>query len=225
MRYIFALIFISISSTANATEVYECRNGGFPQYEGIQLAEIVAASGEKVHARNDWGGCPDKDGCKQSGYLINGDKVLITPEINAWVCVYYLGKSNDYAGYVPKENINYIPYSLKPKLSNWFGVWKSLGGEYANSLNITLDEKGRLQVNGQAYWYGGQNSFNEDIVHVGQVSACAKPEANKLTIKEGDDEFSCKLNLELLSTFLVVSDNGNCGGMNVRFNAVYQQRP
>ena len=35
------------------------------------------------------------------------------------------------------------------------------------------------------------------------------------------DDNDCVVELTLLGKFLVVTDNGNCGGMNVRFVNVY----
>jgi len=34
----------------------------------------------------------------------------------------------------------------------------------------------------------------------------------------------CKATLVLLPPFLVASDNGGCGGMNVRFDGVYRRQ-
>jgi hypothetical protein len=39
--------------------------------------------------------------------------------------------------------------------------------------------------------------------------------------KEGDDESSCVVKLHRRGPYLVVSDNGNCGGLNVSFGGIY----
>jgi hypothetical protein len=40
-----------------------------------------------------------------------------------------------------------------------------------------------------------------------------------------NDESSCRANFALVGNFLLVSDSGKCGGMNVNFNNVYTKAP
>jgi len=205
-------------------EPYSCRNGAFPGYENLALGQIVAAKGEKVHARDDGKGCPQADKCRQKGYLINGDRVLVKPAQQGWVCSYYLGKKNDYTGYITQGKVRLVQYAATPAPSAWAGKWRSLGGRFANKIAITTTQNGQLQVEGRAFWYGGKTpDGNSDIVHFGGVSGKAAATGNRLTISEGSDKYSCVAHLRLLGSLLVVNDNGNCGGMNVRFDAVYRK--
>lgn len=59
------LVLVLFSGATYAIEPYTCRNGAFPEYEGIKPARIVAGDGEKVHARKDSEGCPKDDKCRE----------------------------------------------------------------------------------------------------------------------------------------------------------------
>jgi hypothetical protein len=60
-----------------------------------------------------------------------------------------------------------------------------------------------------------------DNIHTGVVNGSARPEGNVLVVE--DD--ICRATLRLVGDYLVVSDNSDCGGMNVRFDGVYRRRP
>jgi len=82
-------------------------------------------------------------------------------------------------------------------------------------LDIRRDGKSAsLKVKGEAYWHGlGDN------VHVGAVAATAQPQGHELVLVEEE----CQVTLKLVGDFLIASDNSECGGVNVRFNGVYQK--
>lgn len=48
---------------------------------------------------------------------------------------------------------------------------------------------------------------------------------NTLAVGDPSDQYECAAELQWLAGNVVVSDNGHCGGMNVRFDAVYGTRP
>ncbi len=48
------------------------------------------------------------------------------------------------------------------------------------------------------------------------------PQGNVLRVV--DEEQGCEVTLTFVGTLLVAHDNGECGGMNVRFDGVYQKR-
>lgn len=223
MPTILILLLYSLSFSSYAVEPYSCRNGHFPTYDGIHLAEITGNTNEKVHAREDSDGCPEPESCKRKGYLIKGDKVLATTPSDGWVCIYYLGKKNDYVGWVKQQEIRDVDVPVLPKLDGWLGKWESIGA--VNLIQIRPGKSGQLQVFGKARWLGGKNSYGEAIVHFGQVHGEAHPEANKLVITENNPDQSCVVNLNLIDAFIVATDNEKCGGMNVRFNGVYRQKP
>ncbi len=223
MPTILILLLFGLSFSSYALEPYSCRNGHFPTYDAIHLAEIVGNASDKVYARGDWDGCPEQVSCKQKGYLIKGDRVLATKPSDGWVCIYYLGKKSDYVGWVKQTELRDISVPVLAKLEDWFGIWQSIGA--INSIQIRPENSGMLKVNGKAKWLGGKNSYGEAIVHFGQVHGVAHPNENRLVITESNEDQSCVLNLNLIDAFLVATDNERCGGMNVRFNGVYKLKP
>ena len=70
----------------------------------------------------------------------------------------------------------------------------------------------------------GEVSFAAPVVGgaVGGVEASAAPQGNVLRVV--DEEQGCEVTLTFLGTRLVAHDNDECGGMNVRFDGVYQKR-
>lgn len=118
MNFRIILILLASPITFYAIEPYTCRNGAFPSYTELNLGEIVAGAGERVHARDDSEGCPNQTKCIQKGYLVNGDRVLTAHPADGWVCIYYFGKNTDYTGWVSQRDVRAIPYPKKPALQD-----------------------------------------------------------------------------------------------------------
>lgn len=227
MQRLLSVLVLFSGVTYATVEPYTCANGGFPGYEGIEPARIVARDGEKVHAREDSVGCPEDDRCLRKGYLINGDKVLVTPAVDGWVCTYYFGEKNDYTGWIPEDKIQRLPYPKHPDITRWTGLWRPIplyrGNKAADFITITKKARNRLWVKGYTYWDGGKGTDGEEIIHYGAVAASGKLKGNSLTVSEGDDEYDCTVKLQLMNNLLLVTDNSQCGGMNVRFQSIYQK--
>ncbi len=214
------LTLLTLPATSYAIEPYTCRNGAFPTYTELNLGEIVAGKGERVHARDDMDGCPDQKKCIQKGYLINGDKVLTAHPSDGWVCIYYFRKKSEYTGWIPQKNVRTTPFPKNPELRSWIGHWEADGG--TPEITISLAKKNKLKVSGEAYW----QAFVNSLPHIGLVDGVAAPVGNKLTVKEeGDESIGCVVNFELIGPYLVANDNRLCGGANVSFDAIYRRKP
>ena len=74
-------------------------------------------------------------------------------------------------------------------------------------------------MEGAATWVG----VNPGNVHVGELSGEAAPVANLLKLG-GEDEYDCRATLRLVGTYLLVTDNKQCGGVNVTFDGVYRRK-
>lgn len=76
-----------------------------------------------------------------------------------------------------------------------------------------------LRVKGIALWKGIGNN-----VHVGELDGRSKQKDGRLEYSDGDSEFDCRAKMELiLGRYLIVADNGNCGGANVSFSGIYRK--
>jgi len=118
-----------------------------------------------------------------------------------------------------RSNFNLLQEKT-PSLQDWAGIWRPTAGN--NEIRIKILPDGRLSVSGNASWHGGKNDYNEEIVHEGEMSGDGIPSGNRLTIGNPNDEHDCGVRFQLIQGNLAVADNGNCGGMNVRFNEVYR---
>ncbi len=223
MKSIIIFLVCFIPASAFAIEPFNCRNGAFDRYSEIIPAEIVAKPDEKIYARDDWEGCPEKESCIQKSYLVNKDKVLTAHPEGDWVCIYYLGKKSDLAGWVQKNKIAIEAYERNPEIKSWQGKWASVGGKDANVLNIEALPSGMLHIVGNASWYGGKNSYGGEIIHIGEADFTVKPNGNLVVTEESED--LCQINLQLFGYYLVSTDNNKCGGVNVSFSGIYKRTP
>lgn len=201
-------------------DAYACRNGAFPSYqEDFYLGRVNIPKKARSYFHDDVKNCPYRSSCKQKAYLISGNEVLVAKTQDGWSCVWYQGKKKEYVGWMQSKNIK-NNHQKQPSLSEWVGDWKYY--DSPTTLSISKDEKkqGSLVVSGMAYWHGSNN-----VVHTGGVEGVSQPLNNILNIMDGNDDFACKVSLVLLNKYLVVSDNRQCGGMNVNFDAVYVKSP
>jgi hypothetical protein len=217
MRIGLSGLLLILPALSFSMEPYTCRNGAFSSYAGITPAEITAGAKDRVYLHDDTPGCPDQPSCARKSYLINADKVLVAHPEGGWACAYFF--KSDTAGWVPQKNVKVLGFSAIPGTQNWLGNWVEAGG--TDTLVIRQPPTGNLlELVGKARWLGGKNSDGEQIVHFGSASGAARPSGTRMTIK--DD--SCVLELELIGPYLIANDSGICGGINVRFNGVYQRR-
>ncbi|WP_233967675.1 hypothetical protein [Pectobacterium polaris] len=224
MKGIVTALFLCIpfSSFANIDDEMEmCRNGGFPYYSGqYSVAKINAPHGDKVHFYDDdiRDGCPDnKAVCQSKTSLKAGDSVLVAQEKNGWSCVWHFGKKSEFVGWIQSIYLEKQPIKTAG-INAWLGSWH----EYGNSIKITRGKNDTLHLKGKARWHGGVSSYGERIVHYGNISASAIPNGNRLQWGDSLEEFECTGVMQLINGNLIVKDNGNCGGMNVRFNGIYR---
>ncbi|HSH54504.1 MAG TPA: hypothetical protein VK967_05690 [Methylotenera sp.] len=221
MKLPLLVSFTLISSYAFAQEQDTCRNGLFPSYSDVQYAEISSDHGRRVHFREDTKNCPESDTCQKKAYLVDGDKILIAQTTEQWACAWYFGKQQEFVGWLPRNAIKKLQLK-SPTIQDWIGTWRPITGN--NEIKIFRSKTGKLSASGIAYWYGGKNSYNTDIVHTGELGGEAAPNGNKLTFGNKQEEYECAADMQLVYGNLIVSDNGNCGGMNVRFDDVYRRR-
>jgi len=204
-----------VSSMTYGIEPYTCRNGLFPDAVGhVSLAAISAPNGSPAYFRDDAAGCPQAGTCVTKAYLVKGDSVLIARQEAGWSCAWYFGKKDEFVGWLPSSSLTSRP-AISPKPEDWLGIWKPINSD--DVIHITHGSGAEFQIKGHATWHGAMS------VHVGSVSASAAPSGDTLTVREGNDEYSCAMTMQLVSGNLVVKDNSNCGGMNVRFNDVYRK--
>jgi hypothetical protein len=195
-----------------------CRNGTFSRdSEAFGLARIKGEKGARVYFYGEEEGCPGPAAkCRQKAYLIPGDEVVTSRTFGDWVCAWYQpARGSETVGWLAADRLAPVATVDNAPLASWLGTWNF----YNNSLRVS---RGRrvdvLNVSGDATWQG----VNPDNVHVGELSSQGTPVDNAL--KLGEDPEDCQATLRLVGTYLVVSDNKQCGGVNVTFDGVYRRK-
>ncbi|MDI9274585.1 hypothetical protein [Stenotrophomonas sp. PFBMAA-4] len=193
-----------------------CRNGLFPSAQsGFALARVVGT--QRLYLLGDMDGCPAKGepACRQRSYVVSGDTVVTGRDLGAYRCAFYPNKVGGSAGWVDRSKLQPLPVAT-PSLQDWAGDWKD--GD--NGLRISV-RGGQLHVEGDAYWPSANPTPEQRPYgpNMGQVEAQATPRGSQVDFVED----SCTVHAQILGDVLVVSDDSECGGMNVRFDGVYRR--
>ncbi len=186
-------------------------------YENAPLFVVKPSAGEErtyLYKRTDLCAKDKPCGSRQKSYLVSGDVVFAGPPNRGFRCAYY-GTSNGkiIAGFIPIENLEPIVEESGMSIDFAAGNWKYED----DSIAIKATAAGQVSGDGQAYYQ------TAETVNDGAFSARAPLTAGQkeLVFKEGNDESSCVVKLHRRGPYMVASDNGNCGGLNVRFNGIY----
>ena len=187
------------------------------EYESAPLFAIKPAAGQqRVYMYKATRLCSNDKPCasRQKSFLVSGDVVFAGPPDKGFRCAYYgSAKGKIIAGFVPVENLESFTEDDALSLDFISGDWNYED----DSIDIKPGSGNQVSADGQAY-------YKTDLtVNEGSLSATAILTAGQksLTFKEGNDETSCVVVLHRRGPYLVASDNGNCGGLNVSFSGIY----
>jgi hypothetical protein len=187
----------------------------------ILLSNRVAV--EKTQFLMDrWSGnmhCPNAaiPKCRWPGDLHKGQVVVANKSVDGFICAYRNGD----AGWLPLSDVEKTKNqpSTNPPLTAWVGTW---GDE---DMGIRISQSGdHLRAIGTAYWPAKRYVQGRDgryARHEGRFEIDATPTGNVTEFMHKAE--ICSVHAILLGSGLLVSDNGNCGGMNVRFSGVLPQ--
>jgi hypothetical protein len=196
-----------------------CRNGHFPSLsKDYQLGAIK----EKTRLINDddsknANACPSEDSkqCPVKDFIKAKTSVVISKKLRDFYCVY--NQSDDSSGWVNEKSLDIAP-AKEIQISDWIGNWS----DGQNKIEIKKD-KADLHVSGEALWFGATLEDGSQVAHTGELDFIGQPNKDKL-LYLAKEQYDCGAELINLGSYLVVRDNGSCGGMNVRFNSVYQRK-
>ena len=195
-----------------------CRNGVFARdSEEFGLARVKGAKGSRVYFYGEEEGCPGPTAkCRRKAYLVPGDEVITSRTFGDWVCAWFQpARGYETVGWLAADSLSAVATAENAPLASWLGTWTF----YDDSLRVS---RGRrvdvLSVSGNATWVG----VNPDNAHVGELSGTGTPANNIL--KLGEDPEECQATLRLVGPYLIVSDNKQCGGVNVTFDGVYRRK-
>lgn len=196
-----------------------CREGLFTdKLRDFGVGFVKGKAGSRTYFyKDDPEKCPDGAGCRTASYLIPGDTVITNRQRNGMVCAWFTSsKGNVQVGWLKAAELDFPNMLHDGSERAWTGEWR-----YAtNSITITPNKlKGILNISGNAIWKGlGDN------VHVGELEGRFPYKDGIVEYSDGDSEYDCKATLEIaIERYLIVDDNGNCGGANVSFSGIYHK--
>ncbi len=221
-RRIFFLIAMVMFSSAAFGQMEGnppnwCRGGFFAsESENFSIGTVTGKRGTRSYFfSDDREDCPAGKNCRARSYVIAGDEVIVNRTFNGFACSWFPGKNGGTVGWLRVASLD-MPESLyDASPAAWSGEW-----EYAeNSIKLEPEPNSNwLRVTGNAFWKGlGDN------IHIGELDGRAEAKNGILKYSDGDDEYDCKVTMRLLGSYLIVSDNLKCGGVNVSFSGVYRR--
>lgn len=206
--------FAPLQYANNGNPVNICRNGLFPKdSDEFKVAKVIGARNEKVNFFDDSSEiCPGNANCKTRSYVIPGDEVIVSRTYGNYACSWFQPKKGfETVGWISLDKLR---FEENVSGANWLGNWS-----YAeNSINIARAKTpGMVHVTGNAFWKGlGDN------IHIGEIDFLGSIKGTKMSLGE-EGEYECRVKMQCAGKYLVVSDNLNCGGVNVSFNGVYRK--
>lgn len=188
----------------------------FPALSSLRLFQVQGSKDERVYFHKQDAGCPaDSDHCRKTAYVLTGDSLLVHSIHGAWACATFQGARKETTGWVKKDRLQQDTSPL-PRVQDWSGTWQDPVSD--NEVKVVPQKNGLLRVTGTAT-YGTGASIN-----IGELDGSMRPSGRAAELKDGSDEYACIARFLRVGRYLVVADNGNCGGHNVRFDGVYLQK-
>jgi hypothetical protein len=200
-----------------------------PANPALALGHVTSAA-QRVHfvkEATEQPGCPSRTpACAERAYLVPGDRVIIFARRGAFLCATYInakdGADNDRArlGWLPADAVSYD--KAEPvALADWIGHWHHNDGPDEGDITVKAGKAGALRIDGVAS-YGGNDPGR---VERGDITAAAlgydvQPAGDRLSFT-GDND--CKVWMQRLGPWLVVNDDGKCGGGDATFQGVYMR--
>jgi hypothetical protein len=153
----------------------------------------------------------------------------MNPGEGSYVCATFKAQNGVVTrGFLPREALQTVP--LEPaSAQKWDGKWlRDSEGE------IVITSHGdEVEVSGTATWGGNdRRRVKMGAVHTGELEGSGQPRGQVLAIGYDPDQSDfppsedaapdiCAARLELHGPYLMVEDNGGCGGVNVSFTGLY----
>ena len=193
--------------------------------------------------------CPIPGGghCPTHRYLVAGDVALVNEVRGTQAHIVFVNRVGKWSeGWLARAQLVRLPVSQEAQ-SGWAGTWAT------DEKEIKIWQSrgdGFLIAQGTATWGADDpERVQRGAVHLGDFLAKFRPHGDMAAFAEGDETdhetgllfrdsegyvhktlafeakraFICKVRLRKIGIYLVVEDNGNCGGANVTFSDVYRK--
>jgi hypothetical protein len=165
-------------------------------------------------------GCPAfSKSCRKDSYLVTGDLVLVGRTRGDFTCVEYqspLAKNQIWTmGWLPSAALTPVAPMQSPQTLDWIGSWYHPGGH----IEIRGSDGGNLSVEGTMTVPTPTGDFQN-----GDFRAQVTPRNSLAVTDEGSYGDGCHLRMQRVGPWLLVEDNGGCGGAGVTFTGLYRRQ-
>jgi hypothetical protein len=163
--------------------------------------------------------------CRKSSYLVTGDLVLVGETQGDFTCVSYRmppAKHRSWTeGWLPSTALTPVAPTPSPKVQDWTGTWD----QQHSRVEIKPGENGKLHIDGIAVFPTARDFHN------GVLNAQATPRKDTIAFAEDGSilfdtpgDGCCRVRMQRIGPWLMVEDNGECGGMGVTFTGLYHRK-
>jgi hypothetical protein len=171
--------------------------------------------------------CPAAtDACRKKSYLVTGDLVLTGATRGSFTCVSYQATQKTKhiwtTGWLPSTALAPVTPIAARNMSDWTGNWEQPHG----GIEIKPGGLGgRLQIEGEMVVPTARD------FHTGVISAQVMPRDGSIIFLddgwlpfETKCDSGCRVRMQRIGPFLLVEDNGGCGGAGVTFTGLYHRK-
>lgn len=173
--------------------------------------------------------CPSPESaCRLKAFVVAGDEILTDVADGPFLCATFKSAEGmETRGLLPRRAIQLSPPETATT-AKWDGEWRR-----DREAEIVLKSKGDVvSISGSATWGAGDPArVKRGAVNTGELDGEGKPRGRTLAVGYDPDRSDlpapdaatdgCAARLSLYGRYLVVEDNGGCGGMNVTFSGLY----
>lgn len=224
-----ALMSLTAASVRAEEQPVDCSSLDYEKGKPVAVAKIISPQREVHFLKNqtDEKNCPAATpACERSAYLRPGDVVLVGRSAGAFACVSYVNAADaETNGWIASTALERRAPIAAPLLGEWLGKWRSRRGAMQADISIAREKEGFLSIKGEATY-----AVTRENVRSGSFSASKLAPRAPLAFVDGGakpyeraEEGECAVRMSRIDRFLLVEDNGNCGGMGVTFTGLYHR--
>jgi hypothetical protein len=190
------------------------------QFMDAPLYRVRETAGEGIPLIAALPGVRSEYDSSKGDEVVPGELVLGSQTVGEHRCVYAVNEQGTLsAGFVLAKQLERVEDPPSQPLDQLVGHWAEEGWEPSGSecvpdhFSIARTPDGRFVLEGQASWCCGCDAYDTHFGgNAGEISSCEG---------EGFVNGDCQMALRQRGPFLMVVDDGTCGGMNVRFLGIF----
>jgi hypothetical protein len=183
-------------------------------YEKAPLMRVRGAPDARVNFFDRAEACPASGACgwRSQRHVVGGEIVFVSAPVNGFHCAYAGATSREIvAGFVPADRLEPVVEGDPLTAEFLVGAWR-----FDGENSIAFREKGgRIIAEGSASYGQGEaanlGAFEGPVTLAGATLNYSAEGCEVTALRRGP--------------YLVVDDNGACGGLNVAFDGIYVRAP